>query len=374
MAAANLPLGADTARLGRPLRVLDVAGNVVEPRLLDEAGLSDDDLRAMYRDMVVTRRVDEEAIRLQRQGQLGVYASSRGQEAAQVGSAHAAASRDWIFPSYREIGAAVVRGLPPSDLLHLWRGTWFAGHDPSEHRFALYAIPIATQCLHAVGFAMGSALQGSSQAVLSYLGDGATSEGDAHEAFNFAAVRRAPVVFFVQNNQYAISLSFAQQSGSATVAQKGIAYGMPALRCDGNDVIASHLAARRGLDRARNGDGPTLVEAVTYRLEAHTTADDASRYRDDDEIDRWRRRDPILRLQRFLTRQGLLDTDADADIAAAADQAAARVRAEIYEAPAPDPAELFDHVYVDMPASLAAQRDQMLAELRGLEPDQGAPR
>ncbi|MGH8884111.1 MAG: pyruvate dehydrogenase (acetyl-transferring) E1 component subunit alpha [Egibacteraceae bacterium] len=345
-----------------PVQLLDDQGvlHEVEEYPLD---LKEQDLRALYRLMVLTRRVDRQAIHLQRQGQLAVYPSLLGQEAAQVGAAYALDEQDWIFPSYRELGAALVRGVDPVRLLHLWRGTWLSDHDPYEHHFMLLSIPVGTQALHAVGFAMGAKLDGSNLVALSCFGDGATSEGDVHEAMNFAAVYDAPCVFLVQNNQYAISVPLAKQTKAPTIAHKAVGYGMPGYRCDGNDVLATYAVARQAVDRARRGEGPSLVEAVTYRMEAHTTADDATRYRTEAERAQWQARDPIARFETFLTQQGLLDDALRAEIEEEARATAARVRAELYDAPHGDPLELFEHVYVDPPEHLAEQREQLRWEL-----------
>jgi pyruvate dehydrogenase E1 component alpha subunit len=325
--------------------------------------LGDADLLELYRHMVTARRVDAQSIRLQRQGQLGVYASLLGQEAAQVGSASALAPQDWVFPSYRELGVALVRGLDPAALLHVFRGTWLGGHDPAEHRVALMTISIGTQALHAAGFAMAATLDGADLCAVCYLGDGATSEGDTHEALNFAGVFSAPCVFFVQNNHYAISVPLARQTKAPTIAHKAVGYGMPGFRCDGNDVLACHAVMRRALRHARNGGGPVLVEAVTYRMEAHTTADDATRYRDEREVEHWRRRDPVTRFERFLRDRRLLDDRTADAVARGADEAARAARAAIYDADHGDPLELFDHVYAQRPPRLTAQRRRLAAEL-----------
>ena len=345
-----------------PVQLLDDAGvlHEVEGYPLD---LKEDDFRDLYRFMVLARRVDKQAINLQRQGQLGVYASLLGQEAAQVGGAYALEERDWVFPSYREMGAAIVRGVDPGAILHLFRGTWLSNYDPYEYRFGLYSIPIGTQALHATGFAMGAKLAKDDLVVMSYFGDGATSEGDPHEAMNFAAVYDAPVVFFVQNNQYAISVPLSKQTKAPTIAHKAVGYGIPGLRCDGNDVLATYAVTRQAVDRARRGDGPSLIEAVTYRMEAHTTADDPTRYRTPTELEEWKRRDPIARFETFLDKEGLLDDDLRASIDDEAKAIAARMREEIYDAPHGDPQELFDHVYVDPPPSYVRQRAQLQAEL-----------
>ncbi len=311
-----------------PVQLLDVDGTYTE----DPAwpiDLNDDQLVELYRLMVMARQIDVQAITLQRQGQLGVYASLRGQEAAQVGTAFALAPQDWVFPSYREMGVALVRGVEAADLLHVFRGTWLGAHDPAKHRFALITISIATQALHAAGFAMAARLDGSDCCAVAYMGDGATSEGDAHEAFNFASVFDAPCVFVVQNNQYAISVPVTRQTKAPTIAHKAVGYGMPGYRCDGNDVLASYAAMRKALRHARDGDGPVLVEAVTYRMEAHTTADDPTRYRDDAELEQWRMRDPLVRYERFLRARGLVDDDVARAVEQAARSEAQSVRAAI---------------------------------------------
>jgi pyruvate dehydrogenase E1 component alpha subunit len=343
-----------------PVQLLDDHGvlHEVEGFPLD---LKEQDLRALYRYMVLARRVDRQAINLQRQGQLGVYASLLGQEAAQVGAAYALDAQDWIFPSYREMGAALVRGVDPVRILHLFRGTWLSDHDPYEHRFMLLSIPIGTQALHAAGFAMGARLDGADLVVLSCFGDGATSEGDTHEALNFAAVFDAPCVFLVQNNQYAISVPLAKQTKAPTIAHKAVGYGMPGYRCDGNDVLAAYAVARQAVDRARRGEGPSLIEAVTYRMEAHTTADDPTRYRTAEELAEWRAR--IARFETFLRSEGLLDESLRAEVDAEARALAARVRAQLYDAPHGDPLELFEHVYVDPPQRFAEQRELLRREL-----------
>lgn len=362
---AATPMEPDPATLLPPhplLRLLDEDGTLVHGA--DEAlDLTHDDLRSLYRYLVLTRRVDQQGINLQRQGQLGLYASLLGQEAAQVGSAYALAEHDWVFPSYRELGAALVRGLDPVRIMHVFRGTWLSDHDPYEHNFALLSIPIGTQALHAAGFAMAARFDGKDLVVLCYFGDGATSEGDTHEALNFAAVYGAPCVFFVQNNQYAISVPVSRQTKAPTLAHKAVGYGMPGFRCDGNDVLASYAATKRAVGRARRGEGPSLIEAVTDRREAHTTADDPTRYRPREEIEESTRRDPITRFEAFLDKQGLLDAGFRDQVDGEAQAAADRVRAEIYDAAHPDPLELFDHVYVEPPAHLAEQRELLRSEL-----------
>jgi 2-oxoisovalerate dehydrogenase E1 component alpha subunit len=326
--------------------------------------LDTDDLAELLRQMIVTRRLDREFVNLQRQGQLGVYPSCLGQEAAQVGSAAALGPDDWIFPQYRELGCAVVRDLPPEELGHLWRGTWLSTHDPYRYRFALLSIPIGTHALHAVGLGMGAKLAGDPIVVASYFGDGATSGGDPHEAMNFAAVYDAPVLFFVQNNGWAISVPIEQQTSAPTLAHKAIGYGMPGYRLDGNDILATYAVTRRVVAEIRAGRGPAFIEAITYRMDAHTTSDDPGRYRDAEELDRWRARDPIDRLRRHLADHlDAWDSDRDAEADAEAHRATTRLREAIYDAPVGDPTELFEHVFVTPTAHLAEQRREVQADL-----------
>ncbi|GAA5149594.1 pyruvate dehydrogenase (acetyl-transferring) E1 component subunit alpha [Pseudonocardia eucalypti] len=349
-----------------PVRLLDAQGRVREnPRYALD--LEDDGLRALYRFMVITRKVDDEALKLGRQGQLAVYTSSLGQEAAQVGSAYALTERDWIFPSYREHGAARVRGVDPVQQLHHNRGTWVCAHDPLEYRFAPQTVSIATHLPHAAGLASAARLAGDDLVVIAYFGDGATSEGDAHEAMNLASVRRAPCVFFCQNNGWAISVPVRDQLAGPSIAHRAIGYGMPGIRVDGNDVLACYAVTRWAVDRARRGEGPTLIEALTYRMEAHSGSDDPGRYRPPGEIEAWAELDPLTRFRRLLDARGLWDAAMDGEVNRQADALAAELRAGIYDAPAGDPLELFDHVYVERPSLLQAQREMMRRELAGGE-------
>lgn len=342
-----------------PVRYLAPDGSV--ERDYDDLGLTVDDLVGLYRDMVRTRRLDTLAVSIQRQGQLGVWASCRGQEAAQVGIGWAMGLRDWAFPGYREHGITLVRGVPFGALLKQYRGTWMGLYDPHEYQVAPHSIPIATHLLHAVGLAKAAMLSGDDLVSLAFIGDGGTSEGDFHEALNFAAVWNAPTVFVIQNNQFAISVPRDTQSVAPSLAHKGIGYGVKAYAVDGNDVIASFAVAREAIERARSGGGPALVEAHTYRMQPHTTADDDTRYRPPDELDEWARKDPIDRLELHLRELGVLDDTGVAEIATDADDEAAEIRADVIGS-GPEPLEwLFDHVYVNPPASLVAQRAEVLA-------------
>lgn len=313
------------------------------------------DLLGLYEDMVVARRLDEEATALQRQGELGLWAPLRGQEAAQVGSARALEPEDMVFPSYREHAVAHCRGVDPVAILALFRGVSHGGWDPAEHNFALYAIVVGSQTLHATGYAMGVSRDGGRCATITYFGDGASSQGDVNEALGWAAVFSAPVVFFCQNNQYAISEPASRQS-RVPICQRAAGYGFPGVRVDGNDVLATLAVTRWALARARGGEGPTLVEAVTYRMGAHTTADDPTRYRDAAEVARWAERDPLARVRAHLTSQGALGPDADAAIRARADDLAADLRRRCLALPDPRPDQIFDHVTVVESDLVAAER------------------
>lgn len=327
------------------------------------AGLDATRLRAMYRDMVLTRRFDAEATALQRQGELGLWAPSLGQEAAQVGSAHALAPQDYVFPSYREHGVAHVRGIDPVDVLRMFRGTEHGGWDPVAHRVQVYTVVVGAQGLHAVGYAMGVQRDGlvgtgdpaRDTAVIAYFGDGATSEGDISEALVFGAVNRAPVVFFCQNNQWAISEPTTRQA-AAPLAQRGTGFGIPSVRVDGNDVVACYAVTAAALERARSGGGPTFVEALTYRMGAHTTSDDPTRYRDREQEDFWRRRDPIDRLRAYLDASGELPEVFQAELADEADALAERVRTEARALGRPAAARMFEHVYATPHAVVDAER------------------
>jgi pyruvate dehydrogenase E1 component alpha subunit len=320
--------------------------------------------------MVLGRRFDTQATALTKQGRLAVYPSSRGQDACQVGAVLALRDEDWLFPTYRDSVAVITRGVPAEETLTLLRGDWHCGYDPYEYRVAPQCTPLATNTLHAVGLAYAARLQAKDQVALVLLGDGATSEGDTHEALNFAGVWKAPVVFLVQNNGYAISVPLAKQTAAPTLAAKGTGYGIPSLLIDGNDAAAVYGAVRAGVERAAAGGGPTLIEAITYRVEAHTNADDATRYRASEEVNAWLERDPIARLEAYLRGADLLDAAAARQLAAEAERLAEDVRQRLNADVAVDPAELFEHVYAQPTAALERQRTALLTELQELsEPE-----
>jgi 2-oxoisovalerate dehydrogenase E1 component subunit alpha len=317
----------------------------------------------LYEMMVVTRELDTEFVNLKRQGELGLFASCRGQEAAQVGAVACLRKTDWLFPQYRELGACLVRGIPPGHVGAVWRGTWHGGLDFIKKCCAPMSIPIGTQTLHAVGAAMAAQRLAEDSVTVAFLGDGATSVGDVHEALNFAAVFATPCVFFVQNNQWAISLPVSKQTAAPSIAHKAIGYGMPGIRVDGNDVLATYAVMAEAAARARAGGGPTLIEAVTYRLGPHTTADDPTRYRTQDEVDHWAALDPIPRYRSYLENLGVWSQRLEDRIAARAKRMRTELRDAVFDAPDFDIDEVFTTVYAEMTPGLQAQRQQLRTEL-----------
>ena len=333
--------------------------------------ISDEELRGLYRDLVLVRRVDSEATALQRQGELGIWASLLGQEAAQVGSGRAMAPDDYAFPTYREHGVAWCRGVDPLNLLGLFRGVNHGGWDPNEKNFHLYTIVIGAQTLHATGYAMGMQKDGGDGAVIAYFGDGATSQGDVNEAFIYASVFNAPVVFFCQNNQWAISEPIEKQS-RIPLYQRAMGFGFPGIRVDGNDVLAVLAVTRAALQNAREGSGPTLVEAYTYRMGAHTTSDDPTRYRLTDELESWKLKDPIERVKAYLVRTSKADQEFFDAVEKESDDLAAHVRKGCLEMPDPEPLSIFDHVYAERHPLIEEEREQFAAYLDTFETDDSA--
>jgi pyruvate dehydrogenase E1 component alpha subunit len=320
----------------------------------------------LYEDMVVARRIDAEGTALQRQGELGLWPPFVGQEAAQIGSAHALHADDFIFPSYREIGVAYVRGAELADLVRQWRGSANSGWDPFTLNMAPSQVVIGAQTLHAVGYGMGVLFDGAESAVITYFGDGATSQGDTNESMVFAASYQAPVVFFCQNNQWAISEPVGVQA-HVPIALRAPGFGIPSIRVDGNDVLACLAATREALERARSGNGPAFIEAVTYRMGPHTTADDPTRYRDANELEDWKERDPISRFEKFLASLGILDESLRARAAQKADSVGAALRDATIHMPDPGPEALFEHVYSGPQSVLERQRDHFELYRAGIE-------
>lgn len=367
--AVTADAGAATRPTAQPIRLIDEHGR---PAAADRAAgfaMPDDGiLLDLYRRMVLARRFDVQVSALTRQGRLATYPSALGQEACEIAAAAALGDEDWLFPTYRDSIALLSRGVRPVEILSFFRGDWHSGFDPAQHRIAPQTTPLATQAVHAVGFAMAAKLKGESTATLTFLGDGATSEGDAHEAFNFAGVWQTPTVFVIQNNGYAISVPYARQSRARTLADKAIGYGMPGHFVDGNDAAAMYAVIADALARARAGGGPTMIEGLTYRMESHTNSDDPTRYRTSDEVDAWRALDPISRLESYLSESGTLTAGLKAQIADDAELLAASTRDAMNESPSLDPLELFDHVYATPRAALAEQREYLARELALLSP------
>lgn len=336
--------------------------------------LTSADARSMYRDMVMARRLDAEGYALQRQGELGLWPSLLGQEAAQVGAARAMGPKDYAFPGYREHGVAYVRGVQPAQMLRLFRGVSHGGWDTEKHRFHLYTIVIGNQMLHATGYAMGiqrdhAVATGDPErdaAVIAFTGDGGTSQGDYNEALNFAAVANAPVVFFVQNNGYAISEPNSRQFRIPPY-QRAKGFGLPGVRVDGNDVLATYAVTKVAMDAARAGDGPTLIEAFTYRLGAHTTSDDPTRYRDAAEVDVWKEKDPLLRMKAFLLTRAHAERDFFDQVDAEADDFAADMRKQCREIPDPELPTMFDHVYAEEHKPLERERERFVSYVSSFE-------
>jgi 2-oxoisovalerate dehydrogenase E1 component alpha subunit len=324
--------------------------------------ITDDEIRDLYRDLVLVRRIDTEATALQRQGELGLWANLLGQEAAQVGAGRALTEKDFAFPTYREHGVAYCKGVDPVTLLGLFRGTSQGGWDPFEHGFGLYTIVIGSQTLHATGYAMGIQRDGGDGAAMAFFGDGASSQGDVNEAFVWASVFNAPVVFFCQNNQWAISEPLERQT-RIPLYQRARGFGFPGVRVDGNDVLAVLAVTREALARAREGSGPMLIEAYTYRMGAHTTSDDPTRYRLAAELETWKLKDPIERVKAYLSRSGAGDAEFFASVDTASDELAAHLRAGCLALADPDPLSLFDNVYAEGSGLLDEEREQMATYL-----------
>ncbi len=331
-------------------------------------GLDSADARTIYRDLVLVRRIDAEGHALQRQGELGLWPSLFGQEAAQVGAGRALRPQDYAFPGYREHGVAWCRGVPPENLLGLFRGVNHGGWDSNEHNFHLYTIVIGNQMLHATGYAMGVTQDGAvgtgdparDTAVMAFTGDGGTAQGDYNEALVFASVTAAPVVFFIQNNQWAISEPNEKQF-TIPPYQRARGFGIPGVLVDGNDPLATYAVCRAALDRARAGEGPTLIEAYTYRMGAHTTSDDPTKYRSEAEVEIWREKDPIKRMRGFMEEKGHAEPGFFEAVDAEADELAARVRHACQTMPDPEPTALFDHVYVEEHPVLVAEKEEFVA-------------
>ena len=337
-------------------RVIDDDDTIALPADADLGAPVDVVARQLYRDMALARRFDRESIALQRQGELALWLSCQGQEAAQAGSIRAVRDTDFVFPSYRDHAAAIARGLTPEEILPLWRGAAHGGWDPAAHRFHIYTLVLGTQLLHAVGYAMGVQLDRADEVVMTYVGDGAMSEGDASEALNWAATAMAPVVFICQNNAWAISTPNDKQF-RAPLHERARGFGLDTYYVDGNDALAMHLVVREAVARVRAGGPPAFVEALTYRIGGHSTSDDPTRYRSDAEVQHWLERDPIPRLRRAMERAGLADGAFFTMVDAEAEQLAAHIRTVCRALEPISLSEFMRNTYVTEPRSLRRERE-----------------
>jgi len=332
-----------------------------------EPPLGADQLKTLYKYMLTARRTDERMLIMQRQGRLATFPQSSGHEAVSLGAAFAIDKNDWFVPYYRELAGMLYRGWPLENILLYWNGFEEGASVPLGVNDLPYCVPIASQLLHAVGIGMAINIKGTKQAVLTFFGDGASSEGDCHEAMNFASVFAAPVVFMCLNNQYAISVPVSHQLKSETIAQRAIAYGMDGIRVDGNDILAVYVATKEAVEKAKNGGGPTLIEALTYRLTPHTTADDPKRYRSEEEVAVWQDREPMKRFKTYLYDKKILSSSEEAQMEEEIDREI-KLAVEREEKLAKgkelnDPMHIFDYLYAEVPACLQRQKDELLEYL-----------
>jgi pyruvate dehydrogenase E1 component alpha subunit len=360
-----------------PRKAIDIPFKIEHLSILDEKNnldkelepkLSNAELKNMYRFMLKARRSDERMLNLQRQGRIGTFPQSSGHEAISLGSAFTITAEDWVVPAYRELAGMLYRGWPLETILLYWAGFEEGAKAPDNVNDLPMCVPVASQLLHAAGIGMAMNIKNEKKVVLTYFGDGSSSEGDCHEALNFAAVFSAPVVFICLNNQFAISVPYARQCKAETIAQKSIAYGMPGIRVDGNDVLAVYAATKEAVERARRGEGPTLIECLTYRITPHTTADDPKRYRSEEETQVWREREPLARFANYLETKGalsaaeraLMEEEVDGEIKAAVKLTEEMAKSEELL----NPLNMFNYMYETMPQNLIEQRDELEAYLQ----------
>ncbi|MBI4167881.1 MAG: pyruvate dehydrogenase (acetyl-transferring) E1 component subunit alpha [Candidatus Aenigmarchaeota archaeon] len=341
------------------LQILDENGACGE-----QPGLTQDQIKEIYESMVLARIFDERAIKLQREGRLGTYPPLRGQEAAQIASAYALNKNDWMVPAFREHASVILRGLPMEMILQYWGGDERGQKIPSGENDLTFAIPVGTQPLHAVGIALAMKIMGEKNASLVYFGDGATSEGDTSEAMNFAGVFNLPLVFVCENNQWAISVPRSRQTASQTIAQKAVAFGFEGIQVDGNDVFAVYSSTKNALEKARSGNGPTLIELFTYRMGDHTTADDASKYRKKSELDEWIKKDPIERLRKYMESKKLWSRDYEEKLLAKLGKKVGDAVKKYESVPAEEPGKIFEYVYAEMTENLKIQQKEVLDEAK----------
>lgn len=344
-------------------RILDIDGKIINEEELPN--FTDDQLLYLYRTMMFSRTIDEKTLSYQRQGRMLTYAPNIGQEAAQVGSAYAMEKEDWLVPAFRELGAWLVRGVPLKNIFLYWYGNEWGSHMPEGVKVLPISVPIASQLQHAAGIGIANNIKGEKNVVVTYVGDGGTSHGDFHEAINFAAVFNAPVIFIIQNNQYAISTKREIQTKSETLAQKAIAYGIPGILVDGNDIFAMYAATKKAIDRARNGEGPTLIEAYTYRLGAHTTSDDPTLYRDQEEVEEWKEKDPILRFKKYLLNKNLISEEWDENLRKELEEIVVSTFEEIENKSDTEIEDIFKYHFEKMPPQLEEQLREYKEFLEG---------
>ena len=343
-------------------QILNKDGDLVKEKDLPE--LSDEDLIYLFKTMLYTRIIDEKALSYQRQGRMLTYAPNTGQEAAQVGSAFAMKKSDWLVPAFRELGAWLTHGATLKNIYLYWYGNEWGSHMP-DVKILPISVPIASQFQHATGIGMSVNIKGEDDVVVSYVGDGGTSQGDFHEALNFASVFNTPVVFIIQNNQYAISVPRKTQSKTKTLAQRSLSYDIPGILVDGNDVLAMYVATKEAVDRARKGGGPTLIEAYTYRLGAHTTSDDPTKYRQDSEVDKWREKDPIDRFRKYLEKKDLIDEEWIEKTRDSLEKEVMATFEEIEESSDTEIEDIFKYQYETMPPHLEGQLNDYKEFLEG---------
>ncbi|MBC8590943.1 pyruvate dehydrogenase (acetyl-transferring) E1 component subunit alpha [Wansuia hejianensis] len=344
-------------------RILDFNGEVVNKE--DLPSLTEEELKYLYKTMLYTRMIDDKALSYQRQGRMLTYAPNTGQEAAQVGSAYAMEKEDWLVPAFRELGALLVRGVPLRNIYLYWYGNEWGSHMPEGVKVLPISVPIASQYQHAVGIGMANNIKEENNVAVTYVGDGGTSHGDFHEALNFASVFKAPVVFIIQNNQYAISVPRSKQTASKTLAQKAIAYDMPGILVDGNDIFAMYVATKEAVDRARRGEGPTLIEAYTYRLGAHTTSDDPTKYREDKEVEQWKPKDPLIRFKKYLLNKGVISEEWEKETLEELEKDVVSTFESIEDKSDTEIEDIFKYHYETMPPQLEEQLEEYKLFLEG---------
>lgn len=350
---------------GKMFQIMDQNGAILQPDLVPD--YSDEEWLELYKVMLKTRSADNKALQLQRRGRMLTYAPNTGQEAAQVGSAAAMAQGDWLVPAFRELGAWLLRGVDLERVYLYWYGNELGSQFPEDVRVLPISVPIASQLLHGVGIAMATRIKGESDVTVAYVGDGGTSTGDFNEALNFAGVFESPVVFIIQNNQYAISVSRQKQTKAETLVQKAVAAGIPGILVDGNDLMAMYVATKEAIDRARGGGGPTLIEAYTYRLGAHTTSDDPTKYREDQEVEEWQVKDPLKRMKAYLIVKGVWTEEQDARLIEQYDEDALEVFRKVEATGQTKLEDIFNYHFKEMPPHLQEQYDQYVQYLEEVE-------